>query len=56
MQISESYETPEGVVKFQGEIAGAELDLVLQTGLLTLMKRGVIQAAIQQAADEENLH
>lgn len=56
MQISESYETPEGTVKFQGEITGKELDIVLQLGLLTLMSKGVIQATIQQAADEENLH
>jgi hypothetical protein len=56
MQISESYETPEGTVKFSGEISGKELDIVLQMGLLTLMRSGVISATVKQAADEEHLH
>jgi len=56
MQISKSYETPEGTVKFQGEITGPELDMVLQLGLMTLMSRGVIQQVTAQAADEENIH
>lgn len=56
MQINESYETPEGTVKFSGVIEGKELDIVLQLGLLTLMSRGVIQTTIQQVAGEENLH
>jgi hypothetical protein len=56
MQISESYETPEGTVKFQGEISGPELDIVLQLGLLTLMSRGAIQKIVAQAGDEENIH
>jgi len=56
MQVNESYETPEGTVKFQGEISGKELDIVIQLGLLTLMSRGVIQSVVAQAGDEENIH
>jgi hypothetical protein len=42
VQINETLETEEGTVQFKGEISGKELDLVIQTGLLTLMQRGVI--------------
>jgi len=56
MQITKSIETPEGTVKFTGEISGAELDIVLQMGLLTLMSRGVIQAVVADKDAEENLH
>lgn len=56
MQISESIETPEGTVKFSGEISGKELDIVIQMGLLTLMSRGVIQAVVADKDAEENLH
>ena len=56
MQISKSIETPEGTVKFQGEISGAELDIVLQFGLLSLMSKGVIQAVVQDRDEQENLH
>jgi hypothetical protein len=56
MQISKSIETPEGTVKFTGEISGAELDIVLQMGLLSLMSRGVIQAVVADKDEQENLH
>jgi len=52
MQISESYQTPEGTVKFQGEISGKELDIVIQVGLLTLMSKGAIQAIVAQSGEE----
>lgn len=56
MQISESIETPEGTIKFSGEISGKELDIVIQFGLLSLMSRGVIQAVVKDKDDQENLH
>ena len=56
MQISKSVETPEGTVKFEGEISGLELDIVLQMGLLTLMSRGVIQSVVADKDEQENLH
>ena len=56
MQISKSVETPEGTVKFEGEISGLELDIVLQMGLLTLMSRGVIERVIADKDEQENVH
>jgi hypothetical protein len=43
MQISKSFETPEGTVKFEGEISGVELDTVLQLGLLAILTRGLVK-------------
>ena len=45
MKISETYELENGSVRFEGVIEGPELDLVIQAGLLTLMRDGVIHAA-----------
>lgn len=59
MLISNSIETEEGVVKFNGEISGVELDYVIQTGLLTLMRNGVIKATVQEkekAVAQGDLH
>lgn len=56
MQISKSIETPEGTVKFEGEISGKELDIVLQFGLLSLMSKGVIQAIVADKNKQENVH
>jgi len=43
MKINKSLETPVGTVQFVGELEGAELDIVLQLGLLSLMARGAIK-------------
>jgi hypothetical protein len=56
MQISKSIETKDGTVKFEGEISGTELDIVLQFGLLSLMKQGVIQSFTAKPGDEEPIH
>ena len=58
MKISETYELEGGTVRFVGELDGPELDLVIQTGLLTLMKHGVIATAFaeKQQVDEGDLH
>jgi len=51
MQINKSFEIEEGKVQFSGEISGPELDLVIQTGLLTLMRQGVIASAEKELDD-----
>ena len=50
-----------GHVTKDGSIAGPRLlehivDVVLQFGLLSLMRQGAIQAVTVQAGDEENIH
>lgn len=42
MLINKSIETPEGTVKFEGELEQKELDFVLKIGLNTLMQLGAI--------------
>ncbi len=57
MQISKSIQTPEGTVKFEGEIEGVELDMVLQLGLLALMTKGLVQTIYtQEDPEESNYH
>jgi len=53
MQINKSFEIEEGKVQFTGEISGPELDLVIQTGLLTLMRQGVIASAEKELDDHK---
>lgn len=42
MLINKSIETPQGTVKFEGELEPKELDFVLKIGLNTLMQLGAI--------------
>ena len=58
MKISETYELENGTVKFQGELAGEELNIVIQAGLLTLMRNGVISAAVaeQEQLEDKDIH
>lgn len=53
MQISKSIELDTGSVKFEGTLEGAELDIVLQTGLLVLLRQGVISASLKDQDDDE---
>jgi hypothetical protein len=53
MQISKSYETEQGTVKFNGEIEGVELDAILTLGLHQLIVRGLVKPKIVSA---EQLH
>jgi hypothetical protein len=46
MQISKSYQTAEGTVKFNGEIEGVELDTILTLGLHQLIVRGLIKPKV----------
>ena len=54
MKISETYELEGKAVRFVGELNGPELDLVIQTGLLTLMRHGVIATAFAEKQDAED--
>lgn len=59
MKISETYELEGKTIRFVGELNGPELDLVIQAGLLTLMRDGVIAAAFaekQYAEDKGEVH
>lgn len=42
MLVSKSIETPQGTVKFEGELEQVELDFVIKIGLNTLMQMGAI--------------
>lgn len=46
MQISKSYETAEGTVKFEGMVEGIELDTILTLGLHQLIVRGLIKPKV----------
>ena len=54
MNISKSFETEQGTVKFEGEIEGAELDYVLKMGLLTVMRQGLVNTVMAVPADDED--
>ncbi len=45
MKISKAIETPEGTVRFEGELEAAELDYVLKVGLNVLLVQGAIKAS-----------
>jgi hypothetical protein len=55
MQINKSIETKEGTVRFEGEIEGAELDVVLQLGLHALVLRGILTPTYAVKPDNETL-
>ncbi len=42
MNISKAIETPQGTVKFEGELEQKELDFVLKIGLNVLLTNGAI--------------
>jgi hypothetical protein len=52
MLINKSIETPEGTVKFEGELEQKELDFVLKIGLNTLMQLGAIPFTSKPAEEE----
>ena len=55
MEIQTSYETEEGQVKFAGVLEGAELTLVIETGLNELMKRGLVPFVSTESFDLINI-
>lgn len=42
MHVNKTLETPEGTVKFEGELEPKELDLVLKIGLNFLLQTGAL--------------
>ena len=51
MEIKKTIELGQGKVQFEGTLEGAELDVVIQTGLLVLLRQGVISSTVVK--DEE---
>lgn len=59
MLVSKSIETPEGTIKFEGELEEKELDLVLKIGLNYLYQMGALPfvtkpSGMVQQFDEEH--
>ena len=56
MKIDKSIETPEGSIKFEGELNDKELDLVVEIGLNVLLAQGAIPFTLKEALqiDEES--
>jgi len=52
MLVSKSIETPQGTVKFEGELEQKELDFVLKIGLNLLLQQGAIPMVTAQAKEE----
>lgn len=42
MQVNQVFQTPEGAVKFEGELSQAEADVVVRAGLNWLMQQGAL--------------
>lgn len=52
MLVNKSIETPEGTIKFEGELETEELNLVIQIGLNWLFKRGMLPFVIAGEDDD----
>lgn len=55
MLVSKSIETPQGTVKFEGELEANELDFVIKIGLNVLLQQGAIPM-VMPPTDEEVQH
>ena len=55
MLVNNTIETPEGTVKFEGELSQAELNLVVQLGLHALLQAGVLNHTIVGDVDPISL-
>jgi ABC-type proline/glycine betaine transport system ATPase subunit len=56
--INKTIETPQGTVKFEGELEAQELDLVLKIGLNYLLQQGALPFTFADEigeADENNI-
>ena len=56
MLVSKSIETPQGTVKFEGELEQKELDFVLKVGLNLLLQQGAIPMVTTHNTDEQVQH
>lgn len=50
--VSKTLETPEGTVKFEGELSQEEADFILKVGLLYLLKLGSLPVSMGQKFDD----
>ena len=55
MHVNKSIETPEGTVKFEGELESKELDLVLKIGLNYLYQMGALPFTSKSDHEVETL-
>ena len=56
MLVNKSIETPEGTVKFEGELEQNELDFVLKVGLNYLLTNGAIPFTTKAKDATETTH
>lgn len=52
MLVNKSIETPEGTVRFEGELEQKELDFILKIGLNVLLTQGALQAITPPTAKD----
>jgi hypothetical protein len=52
MLVNKSIETPEGTVKFEGELEQKELDFILKIGLNVLLTQGALPFMIASNKEE----
>lgn len=51
MKVDSSLETPDGSVKFKGELNSAEVDLIISVGLNALLLAGALPMKVTKADD-----
>lgn len=56
MQIDQVVETPEGTLKFDGELTGDELKFVVEFALNVLLSRGTASLGIKPNTTEETMN
>jgi len=56
MLVNKSIETPNGTVKFEGELEQKELDFVLKIGLNTLLTAGAIPFTMKEKEEAGVTH
>ena len=56
MLVNKSIETPEGTVKFEGELEQNELDFILKIGLNMLLTQGAIPFTTKAKESTETTH
>jgi hypothetical protein len=55
MKVSTTVQTPEGSVKFEGELSQQETDLVIQIGLSQLFEMGMIPFVVRSEEEASAL-
>jgi hypothetical protein len=52
MHVNKVVETPQGTIKFEGELSEAEADLVIKVGLNVLLQAGVLPVMGKEPSEE----